>query len=78
MYFFLLFLYFLLLVVVTYTAHNIGMLFSHRHQLEDINISTDEIKSWKHLGMLEFEERVWKALGQNIDKEDRRMVNSVF
>ncbi|XP_059431765.1 probable RNA-dependent RNA polymerase 5 [Corylus avellana] len=45
------------------------------NQLEDIDdISADEIRSLKHLGMVHFEERVWEALGKKyIDKEDRRM-----
>ncbi|XP_062149198.1 probable RNA-dependent RNA polymerase 5 isoform X1 [Alnus glutinosa] len=44
------------------------------NQLEDINISADEIRSLKHLGMIDFEERVWEALGHKyIHKEDRRM-----
>ncbi|KAE7998673.1 hypothetical protein FH972_003192 [Carpinus fangiana] len=45
------------------------------NQLDDIDdISADEIRSLKHLGMVDFEERVWKSLGQKyIDKEDRRM-----
>ncbi|KAF5481968.1 hypothetical protein F2P56_002575 [Juglans regia] len=44
------------------------------NQLEDIDISADEIRSLKDLGMVEFEERVWKALGQKyVDREHRRM-----
>ncbi|KAG6662192.1 probable RNA-dependent RNA polymerase 5 isoform X2 [Carya illinoinensis] len=43
------------------------------NQLDDIDISADEIRSLKHLGMVEFEERVWKALGQHyVDREHRR------
>ncbi|XP_059431763.1 probable RNA-dependent RNA polymerase 3 isoform X2 [Corylus avellana] len=43
--------------------------------LEDIDdISADEIRSLKHLGMLDFEERVWETLGKKyIDEEDRLM-----
>ncbi|XP_059447453.1 probable RNA-dependent RNA polymerase 3 [Corylus avellana] len=50
------------------------------NQLEDIDdISADEIRSLKHLGMLDFEERVWESLGKKyIDKEDRLMVNVMF
>ncbi|GMY36155.1 probable RNA-dependent RNA polymerase 5, partial [Fagus crenata] len=44
------------------------------NQLENVDISADEIRSLKHLQMVNFEERVWKALGQKyIEKEDRRM-----
>ncbi|XP_030952375.1 probable RNA-dependent RNA polymerase 5 isoform X2 [Quercus lobata] len=44
------------------------------NQLEHVDISADEIRSLKHLGMVDFEERVWKALGQKytINYEDRR------
>ncbi|XP_050269513.1 probable RNA-dependent RNA polymerase 5 [Quercus robur] len=45
-----------------------------KNQLEHVDISADEIRSLKHLGMVHFEERVWKALGQKyiINYEDRR------
>ncbi|XP_023915657.2 LOW QUALITY PROTEIN: probable RNA-dependent RNA polymerase 5 [Quercus suber] len=44
------------------------------NQLEHVDISADEIRTLKHLGMVDFEERVWKALGQKyiINYEDRR------
>ncbi|KAK4601857.1 hypothetical protein RGQ29_011108 [Quercus rubra] len=43
------------------------------NQLEHVDISADEIRNLKHLGMIDFEERVWKALGQKyINHEDRR------
>ena len=52
----------------------------YRNQLEHVDISADEIRSLKHLGMVDFEERVWKALGQKytINYEDRRRVNIMF
>ena len=55
-------------------------LFIYRNQLEHVDISADEIRSLKHLGMVDFEERVWKALGQKyiINYEDRRRVNIMF
>ncbi len=65
-------------MVTAYYAHT-KLLFFYRNQLEDIDISADEIRSLKHLGMIDFEERVWEALGHKyIDKEDRRMVNVMF
>ena len=54
-------------------------LFIYRNQLEHVDISADEIRNLKHLGMIDFEERVWKALGQKyINHEDRRRVNIMF